>query len=274
MPRTNRARSWPTRTSCPSADASSTTASWSRWSTARSTSGSRRGATRERFETRVRALVRDPGMRARQLGLEREPLRAHGAHVARARRTAPAPRRRDHHAGRGLPDHREPDRSGRLRARLRRQRADARTTRDLSAVRARALAQDAGRHHRAHARQPLRPRSRARLLPRARPVDDRGHLRRRRRDVERPAGGHVRRPRDRQLLSGPPHDDGRRRRGADAARRSCARSSSRFATGAATAGARRARTTRAASASTGSSATCRTATTTSTSTATSATTSS
>ena len=63
---------------------------------------------------------------------------------------------------------------------------------------------------------PYDPRSRARLLPQARALDDRGYVRRGRRDVERAAGRNVRRPRDGQLLPGPPHDDGRGRRRPDA----------------------------------------------------------
>ena len=50
------------------------------------------------------------------------------------------------------------------------------------------------------------------VRPEARPLADRGLLRRRRRDLPRPARRHLRRPGDRQLLPGPPHHDGRGRR--------------------------------------------------------------
>ena len=90
---------------------------------------------------------------------------------------------------------------------------------------------------------------------RARPLGDRGQLRRARIDLRRAADGHVRRPRDAELLPRAPHHDGRGRlrphatARAEAARRVVPRLGSRLLVRA------RARTTRAASASTGSSAT-------------------
>ena len=55
----------------------------------------------------------------------------------------------------------------------------------------------------------------------ARPVARRGLLRRARLDLRRPPRRHLRRPRDAQLLSRPPHHDGRGRRGADRTGRRC-----------------------------------------------------
>ena len=106
----------------------------------------------------------------------------------------------------------------------------------------------------------------------ARPLADRGLLRRRRLHLPRPQGGHVRRPGHRQLLSRPPHHHGRRRRVLTNDAAAARRWSNRSATGAATAGASPATTTPAASASTGSWASCPAATITSTPTRTSATT--
>ena len=133
-------------------------------------------------------------------------------------------------------------------------------------------AEDARDHDGAHARRAVRSRRRRRPGEAARPVGDRGQLRRARLAVSRPADRHVRSPRDRLVLSRAPHHDGRgrlRRHQRRAPRRA---SPGRSATGAATATARAARATPAARASASSSARCRAASITSTSTATSATT--
>ena len=80
---------------------------------------------------------------------------------------------------------------------------------DVTPARSGPLGPDPGDHGRPHAGQSVRPRRRDRLRPQARPLADRGLLRRRRGDLSGPARRHLRRPGDRQLLPGPPHHDGR-----------------------------------------------------------------
>ena len=128
-----------------------------------------------------------------------------------ARRAPPAAGRRGHHRRRRLPDHRQPDRPERARAGVRRRRA-----------------RHVQRRRRRGSPTAVGPRTRAIMLAhtlgnpfdldavlrhrrRARPVAGRGLLRRARRDVRRPTGRHVRRPRHRELLPRPPHHDGRGR---------------------------------------------------------------
>ena len=215
---------------------------------------------------RRRRPARDPV----QLGLLGESPRRRRAHVQEARRAAAAAGRRGDHGRRGLPDDGEPDHLERARPRLRRRRARHVQPRRLAA-RGGARPAHARDHRGPHARQSVRPRRRLRVREGARPLADRGQLRRARLDLRRPADRLVRRLRDAQLLSGAPHHDGRGRRGADepaaaeAAARVVPRLGSRLLVRA-----RRGRHVRPPSRS--SSAASRTATTTSTSTRTSATT--
>ena len=136
----------------------------------------------------IRARVREGGRRAPraplQLRLVGEPARRLGADVEEARRApAAAGRRGDHRRGR-LSDDGQPDRPQPARARLRGRRARHLQPRRVAARGSRRPA-DAGDHRRAHARQPVRPRRGARVREEARPVADRGQLRRPRIDLQR-----------------------------------------------------------------------------------------
>ena len=87
---------------------------------------------------------------------------------------------------------------------------------------------------------PFDARRRGRALPRARPRADRGLLRRARLHPRRPPVGRFGAGRDLLVLPRPPHDHGRGRRGGGGRPHLAARRSARCASGAATAGARRA----------------------------------
>ena len=121
------------------------------------------------------------------------------------------PGRRSHHGGRGVsddgePDPAEPGRSGVRRCRTRHLRADARIDR------ARHRPANQGGDDRPHDGRAVRREGTARAVRPARPVADRGQLRRAGLQVRRAADRHVRPPRVDQLLSCAPHHDGRRRR--------------------------------------------------------------
>ena len=129
------------------------------------------------------------------------------------RRAAARAGRRGHHRGGRLPDHGQPDRAVRAGAGVRRRRHPDLQHRSPSWSRRRSR------------RRPARSWSRTRWAIRstpsgiaddrqaARPVADRGLLRRARRDARRPPRRHLRRHRHAELLSRAPHHDGRGRRG-------------------------------------------------------------
>ncbi|CAA9518597.1 MAG: CDP-4-dehydro-6-deoxy-D-glucose 3-dehydratase, partial [uncultured Solirubrobacteraceae bacterium] len=168
-----------------------------------------RGPVREALRQALRAAPLPAG----QLGLVGQPRGLLRPDVPRARQAGLEAGRRGHHRGLRLPDHREPDHPERMRAGLRR-----RTRPDVQHRRQRArdgaFRSDGSGHDRAHARQPVRSQGGPRVLRRAQALARRGLLRRGRLDLRRKARRHVRGLRDRVVLSGPSHDDGRGRCGA------------------------------------------------------------
>ena len=189
------------------------------------------------FERDFAPLLRAPPRDPRQLGLVGEPPGAERADLAAAARPAAPAGRRGDHGRRGLPDDGQPDRPERARPGLRRRDAADLQHRRLAA-RGGAQRPHARDHDRAHARQPVRRRAPSRRSPTSTTsgsIEDCCDA------VGSTVGGrHVgtlRRPRDDELLSRPPHHDGRGRVRCSRTGRRSSSSSSRSATGAATAGA-------------------------------------
>ncbi len=152
-----------------------------------------------------------PRRRLRQQRIERQPVCAErpdqpqaGQKHEAVRQAAAGARRRGADRGLRISHHRQPDHPKPAAARRRRHRT-GHLRRHPGAARRGRRTQDPGDHDGAHPGQPLRPRHRAGAVRQARPVADRGLLRRARLDLRRQAHRQFRRHRDLELLSRPPH---------------------------------------------------------------------